>query len=294
MTTLNTIGILPRKVSRMEGSGAWRMSDRRCIISRILSALFPHPLSKPNPCNLRSNFEVEIYESKRKMLKRIIERCWWWCWLVLKLGVGCIRWKLWKIILCFDHRRLKSSHGVYPVIQHHHMSIVSVCAKEIKEWFQTIFAAEHAWREVSVEELDSIANWRRTSWSRKCRIEWLKIKLKHIRVIIPVINKLNLWKNYLKTETIWKWKWRQLTAQQVLPWTRDILKHSAAQHSVDMHPHARTPKHQVVDEQLKLQMEEILCLPIIPQNRKGINNQYHGKGELQYKMLTWKKKKAVV
>lgn len=52
MTTSNTIGILPRNVSNVEGSGAWRMSERRCIISETFPAVSPQPLSKPIPCNL--------------------------------------------------------------------------------------------------------------------------------------------------------------------------------------------------------------------------------------------------
>lgn len=52
MTTLKTIGTLPRNVSKVEGSGACRISRRRCIVSNTCSAVSPQPRSKPNPCNL--------------------------------------------------------------------------------------------------------------------------------------------------------------------------------------------------------------------------------------------------
>lgn len=54
MTTLNTIGILPRNVSRLEGSGACRISERSCIISRTRSAVSPQPFSNPIPCRLQA------------------------------------------------------------------------------------------------------------------------------------------------------------------------------------------------------------------------------------------------
>jgi len=72
ITTLNTIGTLPRKVSRVEGSGAWRISSSRCIVSNTLSALSPQPLSKPIPCNLHSEQIKGKKKIKQKMSHEIL------------------------------------------------------------------------------------------------------------------------------------------------------------------------------------------------------------------------------
>lgn len=60
MTTLKTIGTLPRNVSKVEGSGACRVSRRRCIISNTCSAVSPQPRSKPNPCNLNKEEQHKV------------------------------------------------------------------------------------------------------------------------------------------------------------------------------------------------------------------------------------------
>lgn len=51
-TTLKIMGILPKNVSSVDGSGAWRISRSRWIISKICSAVSPQPFSRPHSWNL--------------------------------------------------------------------------------------------------------------------------------------------------------------------------------------------------------------------------------------------------
>lgn len=56
MTMLKMAGTLPRNFSMFTGSGHWRTSDREFTVSFTLSAVSPHPFSRPHSWNLQNNF----------------------------------------------------------------------------------------------------------------------------------------------------------------------------------------------------------------------------------------------
>ncbi len=66
------VGSLLKSNSNFSGSGAWSTSDSILIVSLTLSAVSPHPFSKPNSLNLLEKFTIPsqpihgIYEGKTK------------------------------------------------------------------------------------------------------------------------------------------------------------------------------------------------------------------------------------
>jgi hypothetical protein len=74
-----------------------------------------------------------------------------------------------------------------------------VSSKKFKQWLQTFFVAEHIRRKVTIEELNTIAYGSRPVGSRKCGIEWLKIKLERIwvgrRAIYELFLKAEIFRN---------------------------------------------------------------------------------------------------
>lgn len=63
ITTLNTIGILPRNASKVDGSGACSISKSNRTISKTDWAVLPQPLAKPSSWNL-----ISKYNRKKKKL----------------------------------------------------------------------------------------------------------------------------------------------------------------------------------------------------------------------------------
>lgn len=61
-----------------------------------------------------------------------------------------------------------------------YMAIMFVHSEKIKQRLQTIFVTEHNWRQMTIEELNSISNRWWPCRSRKRCIERLKIKLQFI------------------------------------------------------------------------------------------------------------------
>ena len=54
-TTSKIMGILPKNFSSVDGSGAWRISRSRWIISNTCSDVSPQPFSRPHSWNLNVN-----------------------------------------------------------------------------------------------------------------------------------------------------------------------------------------------------------------------------------------------